>query len=111
VEWKGERYEGEAAGTDLPRTRLEAVASAPLRAVEAALTAHDEELRGDFTLALDGVKLLDAFERAYVLVAVHAITGREVTPLAGAATVADAPDRAVILATLQATDRWVRGRV
>lgn len=108
VEWKGERYEGHAEGTDLPRSRLETVADATLRAVEAAM-ADDE--RGGFTLALDGAKLIDAFERRYVLVAVHAITDREVTPLSGAAGVSDAPDRAVILATLQATDRWVRGRV
>lgn len=108
VEWKGERYEGCAEGTDLPRARLEAVAEATLRAVEAAMT---ESERGGFTLALDGVKLIDAFERRYVMVAVHAITAREVTPLSGAAGVVDAPDRAVILATLQAIDRWVRGRL
>ena len=31
--------------------------------------------------------------------------------LAGAAAVEESPDRAVILATLQATDRWARGRM
>lgn len=109
VEWRGEQYEGVAAGTDLPRTRLEAAAGATLRAIEKALFAGEPEA-GAVTLALDGVKLVEAFERTFVLVAVHALTGRDVTPLAGAATVSDAPDRAVILATLQATDRWVRGR-
>ena len=110
VEWKGERFEGETEGTDLPRTRLETTAEATLRAVAAAV-ADTTETSGRFTLALDGVKQMDAFERRYVLVAVHAITDREVTPLSGAAGVTDAADRAVILATLQATDRWVRGRV
>ncbi|HIF07685.1 MAG TPA: hypothetical protein EYQ64_12270 [Gemmatimonadetes bacterium] len=63
------------------------------------------------TLALDGVKVVDAFDRRFVLVAVHAITGRDVTSLAGAAVVEESTDRAAILATLQATDRWVRGKV
>jgi hypothetical protein len=56
------------------------------------------------------VKLVDAFEHSYALVAVHAIGGREMIRLSGAALVSGAPDRAVIMATLQATDRWVRGK-
>src|SRR5690606_14510856 len=97
---------------DLPRTRLETVAHATLRGLEAAVAAsrneeHDER---SIALALDGVKLVDAFEQTYALVAVHAIGGREVIRLSGAAIVDGPPDRAVILATLQATDRWVRGR-
>jgi len=81
-------------------------------AVEAALTNELEEgsAKG-VTLALDGVKLVDAFDRKFVLVAVNAMAGRDVTPLAGATVVEVSSDRAAILATLQATDRWVRGRV
>lgn len=108
VEWKGERFEGEASGTELPRTRLEVIANATLQAVETAVSAEGEG--GFFTLALDGVKVVDAFDRQHVLVGVHAMTRRDVKRLAGSAGVTDSPDRAVILATLQATDRWVRGR-
>lgn len=112
IEWKGVRYAGTASGADLPRPRLEAVARATLMAVEQALLT---ELEGGssppVTLALDGVKVVDAFDRAFVLVAVNALRGREVTPLAGAAVAEISTDRAAILATLQATDRWVRGRV
>jgi hypothetical protein len=113
VEWDGERYEGEAGGTDLPRTRLEIVAQATLRSIESALAGPEEDaLPGQQpTLSLDGVKLVNAFDRNYVMVGVHALTPRELTVLVGACPVEDSPDRATIMATLQAADRWVRGRL
>ena len=45
----------------------------------------------------------------FVLVAVHAISGRDTSRLAGTNLADESTDRAAILATLQATDRWVRG--
>ena len=111
VEWQGKKYSGDASGADLPRTRLETVAHATLRGVEAAVAAGRGEDQGTMALELDGVKLVEAFDRTYALVAVHAIGGREVRRLSGAAIVDGAPDRAVIMATLQATDRWVRGQL
>ncbi len=112
VEWQGEEFTGEATGTDLPRSRLETVANATLSAVERAIQGEGEEPRHPgLTLALDGVKAVDAFDRNYMLVSVNAIYEREVAELAGAGMVEDTPERAVILATLQAIDRWVRGRL
>ncbi|HZD05914.1 MAG TPA: hypothetical protein VE173_13390 [Longimicrobiales bacterium] len=112
VEWKGERFTGDAEGPDLPRPRLEAVANAALRAVESAVRPRlGERQQEGFGLTLDGVEQIDAFGRRYVLVAVHALNGLNVTALAGASAVGDSQDRAVILAVLQATDRWVRGRI
>lgn len=112
VEWRGERFSGEAVGADLTRSRLETLANATLRAVEEAVGPEISDQGGEgVALALDGVTMLDAFDRGFVLVAVHALRGRNVTALAGAAGIDDSPDRAVILATLQATDRWLRGRV
>ena len=58
-----------------------------------------------------GVRTVDAFDRSYVLVGVTAIHQRNVAELAGASALGDTPERAVILATLQAIDRWVRGRL
>ena len=109
TEWRGKRYTGEATGADLPRARLEATAAATLAAAESALAPLMEE--DGATLSLDGVKVIEAFDQTFVLVAVHAMHGRQVTALAGAAAVDDSPDRAVILSTLQATDRWIRGRI
>ncbi len=112
VEWKGQRFVGEASAAELPRVRLEAVAAATLHAVNEALDAEMQDDSGDgVTLALDGVKVVDAFDRKFVLVAVHALEARKVTALAGATVVEESSDRAAILAALQATDRWVRGRV
>ena len=108
IEWRGERFIGEATAADLPRPKLEAVASATLQAVEKAIQANLEEGRQSPTLALDGVKIVDAFERKFVLVAVHALAGRDVSRLAGTHLADESTDRAAILATLQPTDRWVR---
>jgi hypothetical protein len=109
IEWRGERYTGSASAADLPRPKLEAVAEATLRAVETALHSNLDEKRVAPTLSLDGVKIVEAFDRRFVLVAVHAIAGRDVSRLAGTHVADESTDRAAILATLQATDRWVRG--
>jgi hypothetical protein len=109
IEWQAARYAGEATAADLPRPKLEAVATATLRAVESALSANLEENRQSPTLSLDGVKIIEAFDRKFVLVAVHAMSGRNLSRLAGTNVADESMDRAAILATLQATDRWVRG--
>ena len=110
IEWQGERYVGEATAADLQRAKLEAAATATLRAVEGALSKNLEESnRANPTLSLDGVKIIEAFDRKFVLVAVHAMSGRNLSRLAGTNVADESLDRAAILATLQATDRWVRG--
>lgn len=114
LDWNGQPFIGESAGPDLPRPRLETLAAATLRAVESVLSschAADPRVQGVVALDLDGVKSVEAFDRSFILVAVHGLYGRSVTALAGAAAVEDSPERAVILATLQATDRWARGRL
>jgi hypothetical protein len=113
LEWDGETFEGTAVSADLPRPRLEATANATLRAVEAVAAANsrDPERPPVVALALDGVKVVEAFDRRFALVAVHALAGRDIIALSGAAVVTDRTDGSVILATLQATDRWVRGRM
>ncbi len=105
-----QRFEGEASGTGLARARLDTVARATIDCVEKALGAARQENQR-LSIQLDGVKSVEAFDRSFVLVAVHALAGRDVQVLAGAAAIEDSPDRAVILATLQATDRWARGRL
>lgn len=109
IEWRGERYVGEASAADLPRPKLEAVTTATLRAVEQAVIQNLGEDRQHPTLSLDGVKVVDAFDRKFVVVALHAISGRDTSRLAGTNIADESTDRAAILATLQATDRWVRG--
>ena len=109
IEWQGKRFRGEASAADLPRPKLEAVAAATLKAVEQALASQLEEGKSSPTMALDGVKIVEAFDRRFVLVAIHAMSGRDLARLAGTNVADESTDRAAILATLQATDRWVRG--
>ena len=111
IEWQGQRYVGEASAADLPRPKLEAVANATMKAVQEALQENLPEGRRAVTLSLDGVKIVDAFDRKFVLVAVHAMSGRNLARLAGTTVTDESADRAAILAMLQATDRWIRGHV
>jgi hypothetical protein len=96
----GEEYVGSAEGTDIERGRLNAAAQAVLNALELA-----EEREIGF--ALDGLKLLDAFDLPVVVAAVYGLSGRTRTYLAGAAPVNESPEHAAILATLKATNRWI----
>ncbi len=115
VEWRGRTYKGTAEAADLPRNRVEATAEGTLRAVEIAVSEAQHTPEGEepasLSLSLDGVKLVDTFDRKFALVAVHAMSGRDIVSLAGTASVQDHPDRSIVLATLQAVDRWVRGKV
>ncbi len=109
LEWRGSRYEGAAWTPDLPKARLEAMAEATLRAIEKKLNGNGEEAGSGASLSLEGVKLVEAFDRRYVLVSVHAVEGRRAFPLAGAVLAGENPEAAAILATLQATNRRIRG--
>ncbi len=114
LEWGGEVFEGSSVGADLPKPRLEAAAVATLRAMEAVAVEYHEARPGQrapVSLGLDGVKVVEAFDRRFCLVGVHALTGRDILSLAGASVANDRLDASVIMATLQATDRWVRGRM
>jgi hypothetical protein len=111
IEWKEEKYFGEASAADLPRQKLEAVATATLQAIETVVRENLAAGHRAITLSLDGVKTVDAFDRRFVLVAVNAMSGRNVARLAGTTISDESPDRAALLATLQATDRWFRGHM
>lgn len=112
LEWSGERVTGEATGPTLPRLRADTIATATLRAVEGALGREAEEVgEREISLVLDGVKIVEISDRQFALVAVHALAGRQIVQLSGSAPVGESQDHAVILATLKATDRWVRGQV
>jgi hypothetical protein len=95
-----QEYVGTAEGTDIERGRLNAAAQAVLDALERA-----EENQVGF--ALDGVKLIDAFDLPVVVTAIYGLSGRTRTYLAGAAPVNESPEHAAILATLKATNRWI----
>ncbi len=94
--------EMEEQGTDTVRNRVEAAA----RAAASCL----DELLPDNSVALEGAQLIDAFDRKFVLVAVHGLGGREAQLLTGTCEIRESAERAAVLAVLDATNRWADAR-
>jgi hypothetical protein len=95
---------GETEGVESERSRAELAARAAVLAIGQAEGESN-------TLALDGCKLIEAFEREFVFVGISARVGRETTMLTGSCEIKDSPETASVLAVLDATNRWVgRGR-
>lgn len=93
-------YVGEATGMETDRLRVETAARAAVSAVQQA----DSEGR---SLMFEGAKVIDAFEREFVFVAITTRFGRETALLTGSAEVKDGVETASVLAVLDATNRWV----
>jgi len=100
---KGEQtFVGEAEGMENERLRIELAARATLTAL------HQAEVEGRFTLALEGCKAIDAFDREFVFVGITARAGRDTMMLlTGSAEVRESPETAGVLAVLDATNRFV----
>ena len=96
----GTSFQGDAEGMENERSRVELAARATLAAL-----AQSEG--GERTLALDGVRMIDAFERQFVFVGVTARIGRDSALLTGSCEIKDSPETASVLAVLDATKRWI----
>lgn len=94
--------EAEEQGTDTVRNRVEAAARA------AALCL--DELLPDNSVALEGAQMIEAFDRKFVLVAVHGLGGREAQLLTGTCEIRESAERSAVLAVLDATNRWTDAR-
>jgi hypothetical protein len=106
----GQRYSGEASGSQRARSRMTMLASATLSAVQAT-RQRSGDIETPRDLALEDVDVIDAFKKDYVLASICAVGTSGVTSSAGAAPVEESLDRAVILSTLKAADPWVRSSV
>ncbi|MEO7962847.1 MAG: hypothetical protein ABIT38_02955, partial [Gemmatimonadaceae bacterium] len=91
---------GEAEGMENERSRIELAARATLRAISAGLP----DMR---PMALDGVKLIEAFDREFVFVGVTAPLARESVLLTGSCELKESAETASVLAVLDATNRWM----
>jgi hypothetical protein len=89
-------------GTGVGASSTQGRALAGARAVMAAIAAA----RKDDDLGLEGATVLASHGREYVLVAAHALAGRDTQPLTGVSAIRRSPEEAAILAALQATNRW-----
>ena len=94
--------QADEVGTDTTRNRVEAAA----RAAVACL----DDLLPDNSIALEGAQIIDAFDRKFVLVAVHGLGGREAQLLTGTCEIRESAERSAVLAVLDATNRWVDAR-
>lgn len=98
---KGDQsYIGEAEGIENERLRIELAARASLQAIK--LAEGDERV-----LALEGCRVLEAFDRNFVFVGVTTKHGRDTALMTGSAEVRESPETASVLATLDATNRWL----
>jgi hypothetical protein len=98
---KGEQsFIGEAEGLENERLRIELAARATLAAIR---QAEGEER----VLALEGCKLIEAFDHEFVFVGVVTKQGRESSLMTGSAEVRESPETASVLAVLDATNRWL----
>jgi hypothetical protein len=99
----GEReHEAAELGTDTLRNRIEAAA-------RAAAACLDDLLR-DNSIALEGAVVIEAFERKFIMAAVHGLGGREAQLLTGTCEIKGSAERSAVLAVLDATNRWADAR-
>jgi hypothetical protein len=95
-----ESFVGEAEGMENERSRIELAARAALKALEQAEPS-------DRALALDGVRLIEAFDREFVFVGVTARFARTGALLTGSCEIRESAETASVLAVLDATNRWI----
>ena len=90
--------EGVEEGVDESRSRVQLAARATVKAMEQELV--------DAGIVLEGVRVVDAFDRRIVLAALHGVGGRSTQLLVGTAEVKESAEQAAVLAVLDATNRW-----
>jgi hypothetical protein len=93
-------FVGEMEGMDNDRLRIELAARATLVAIKQAIG-------DDHTLALEGSRVIEAFDRQFVFAGVTAREGRDHILMTGSAEVRDSAETASVLAVLGATNRWL----
>ena len=100
----GDDFIGEAEGQETERSRIDLAARATLLAIIEAMKGTPGAER---SLALEGSKLIDAFEREFIFVSVAARIGRESVVLTGSCEVRESAETSAVLAVLDATNRWM----
>ena len=99
-----QEFVGEAEGQESERSRIDLAARATLLAIIAASKAMAGSER---SLALEGAKQIDAFDRVFIFVSVAARVGREPVMLTGSCEVRESAETSAVLAVLDATNRWM----
>lgn len=93
-----EQLTGTAESLDNSRARMQAAARATVVALEHVVTKG--------TLEVEGVQIVEAFGRRYVMAGVLVAQGRRTSLLTGTCELGDRPEESAALAVLDATNRW-----
>ena len=102
LSYHGRTESAEEESSDTPRNRVEAAAKAAVTVLDRLLT--------DSSLALEGAKIVEGFDREFAFVAVQGLGGRDTLLLSGTAEIKESPERAAVFAVLDATNRWTEAR-
>jgi hypothetical protein len=102
LSYRGQTETAEEESSDTPRSRVEGAAKAAVAVLD--------QLIADHSIALEGAKIVEAFDREFAFVAVQGLGGRESLLLSGTAEIKESAERAAIFAVLDATNRWTDAR-
>jgi hypothetical protein len=102
LSYRGHTESAEEEASDTPRSRVEGAA-------KAAVSVMDR-LLAESSIALEGAKIIEGFDREFAFIAVQGLGGRESLLLTGTAEIKESAERAAVFAVLDATNRWTEAR-
>jgi len=102
LSYRGQTETAEEEASDTPRSRVEGAARASIMVLDRLLT--------ESSVALEGAKIVDAFDREFAFVAVQGLGGRETILMTGTSEIKESAERAAVFAVLDATNRWTEAR-
>ncbi|HEX3236513.1 MAG TPA: hypothetical protein VHR41_20140 [Gemmatimonadales bacterium] len=102
LSYRGQTETAEEETSDTPRSRVEAAAKASVGVLDRLLT--------ESSIALEGAKIVEAFDRQFAFVAVQGLGGRETILMTGTSEIKESAERAAVFAVLDATNRWTEAR-
>jgi hypothetical protein len=102
LSYRGQTESAEEESSDTPRSRVEAAAKAAVSVLDRLLT--------ESSVALEGAKIVDGFDREFAFVAVQGLGGRETILMTGTSEIKESAERAAVFAVLDATNRWTEAR-
>ena len=102
LSFRGQTETAEEETSDTPRSRVEAAAKAAVQVLDRLLT--------EYSVALEGAKIVEGFDREFAFVAVQGLGGRETVLMTGTSEIKESAERAAVFAVLDATNRWTEAR-
>ncbi len=102
LSYRGVTETAEEETSDTPRSRVEGAAKASVGVLD--------RLLAESSIALEGAKIVEAFDRQFAFVAVQGLGGRETILMTGTSEIKESAERAAVFAVLDATNRWTEAR-